>query len=170
VQAKTGTSFKRKPAQIKQEPVPVPAQPVASATVDAKRKEEEEEEEVSDSQADEEESRPAGPVDDDDYMHELFGSYVEDDDEEEQLKEYVPLTLTLHSFMFDSKPDRNHLFPALLNMAKSIQIYVTPQILQCPRRNYMSQAHSIRYLPRRHSIANLYKALLSFHRLSLVGY
>ena len=167
MQAKAGTSFKRKPAQIKQEPVPIPAQPVASATVDAKRKEEEEEE-VSDSQADEEESRPAGPVGDDDYMRELFGSYVEDDDEEEQPKEYVPLAL--HSFMFDPKPDRNHLFPALLNIAKSIQIYVTPQILQCPRRNYMSQAHSIRYLPRRHSIANLYKALLSFHRLSLAGY
>jgi len=117
VQAEAGTSFKRKPAQIKQESVPIPAQSVASATVDAKRKEEEEEE-VSDSQADEE-SRPAGPVGDDDYMHELFGSYVEDD-EEEQPKEYVPHTL--HSFMFDPKLDRNHLFPALLNMAKSIQI------------------------------------------------
>jgi len=167
VQAKAGTSFKRKPAQIKQEPVPIPAQPVASATVDAKRKEEEEEEEVSDSQADEEESRPAGPVGDDDYMYELFGSYVEDD-EEEQPKEYVPHTL--HSFMFDPKLDRNHLFPALLNMTKSIQIYVTPQILRCPRRNYMSQVHSIRDFPRRHSTASLYKARLSFHRLSLAGY
>ena len=168
MQAKAGTSFKRKPAQIKQEPVPIPAEPVASATVDAKRKEEEEEEEVSDSQADEEESRPAGPVGDDDYMHELFGSYVEEDDEEEQPKEYV--TLTLHSFMFDPKPDRSHLFPVLLDMTKSIQIYVTPQILQCPRRNYMSQVHSIRDFQRRHPTASLCKARLSFHRLSLAGY